>query len=936
MSGILCLFSAPLIDGNKNPIPLLEYEKEELAIRKCYEKGNIKKYKSRFATTKELIQSINEGYNILHLSGHGSEEYLYFENGRGGIDELHIDEIKEIFEDLVEIKELDLITISACHSEKIAKIFFDLGVKNVIAVKTAFAVYDKFATLFFESFYENFLKNKKSIKTSFDNAKKILKFDSEWKLYKKNNKENPEFIDEEKKYLMLYLDSSFEYTIMESSVQREITDCFGKKINNIASQRPEIFTGRTTEIYEIIQLIRENRIATIKGAGGVGKTTIAMEVARWFLHRDMFDDGIFFIDTRKEQSINNIMKKTADLLNEKVKDFDDFFLKIKNKEVLLVFDNAEDVILTLGNEFRDFIGSLILNTKVKCIITTQKEMSSIYCQNERSYDLIDLSKSEIYQLIKKKIVNVKNIEHPKFLEILEMLGGNPLAILITIENINKGYKIETIIEELKEGNIYSIENKIKMRENSLNIALELGYKKLSPKAQELIKILSYFPTGVHYKNLEEFIYKGKIETLLIELKSYSFIQNIENDRIRLQPSIFLFGKSKITKLFIEEYEKRFLEYIYALMRFIERNFGGKNHRDSTNLFYLEKQNILTVIKETAHDKQVLEIKNEITISLLLLCNELGEVSETLNIAKDILELFEKEENYIGKGYVYNLVANAYLILANNCDAKINLEKAMEIFEEYSCDFGKISSYLALAAMKNSLSEYDEAIKICDKGIELCIGENEHMKVSTYELKFDAYIQKLLLKEAEEILNEIFKKINNKDSQLIRNNTYKAKLLLAKNECLESKKYLEKALETSKKINYYREIEWILNKLIENCFEEKNKLEAVEYWNELKLYWKPKSKHEQNRYIVTEGEIEFLNGNIEEANRKYLEGLSYFEKYDDYYSIVYICIRIAELCKEIENYTDMNKYLQKGLLISRNTGNKLNERKILNSIYCMNI
>src|SRR4051812_42308301 len=54
------------------------------------------------------------------------------------------------------------------------------------------------------------------------------------------------------------------------------------------------FVGRAHEIAEIGQLLVSSRLLTITGAGGSGKTRLALEVA--LANAGAYPDGVFFVD----------------------------------------------------------------------------------------------------------------------------------------------------------------------------------------------------------------------------------------------------------------------------------------------------------------------------------------------------------------------------------------------------------------------------------------------------------------------------------------------------------------------------------------------------------------------------------------------------------------------------------------------------------------
>jgi len=60
----------------------------------------------------------------------------------------------------------------------------------------------------------------------------------------------------------------------------------------------EGFVGRQQEMYEIIELLEQNRLVSILGPPGIGKTSISRNLANYIRDRKKFGDGIIYVGLR--------------------------------------------------------------------------------------------------------------------------------------------------------------------------------------------------------------------------------------------------------------------------------------------------------------------------------------------------------------------------------------------------------------------------------------------------------------------------------------------------------------------------------------------------------------------------------------------------------------------------------------------------------------
>ena len=212
--------------------------------------------------------------------------------------------------------------------------------------------------------------------------------------------------------------------------------------NNLPAQLTS-FVGREDEIAEVRQLLGRTRLLTLTGAGGSGKTRMALQVAGEVLTE--YRDGSFFADLSSVTDPALVPSAVADALRvpevagrpilEAVTDH------LRDKELLLVVDNFEQVA-----EAAPVIEELLTAApKVKVLATSRVVLS---VRGEQEYvvppleppdpqqlpDLATLRQFEAVRLFTDRAVAVRpqfsvtEENAPAVAEITARLDGLPLAI----------------------------------------------------------------------------------------------------------------------------------------------------------------------------------------------------------------------------------------------------------------------------------------------------------------------------------------------------------------------------------------------------------------------------------------------------------------------------------------------------------------------------
>jgi predicted ATPase/DNA-binding winged helix-turn-helix (wHTH) protein len=140
--------------------------------------------------------------------------------------------------------------------------------------------------------------------------------------------------------------------------------------------------GREDDLDCLGRLLREARLVTIAGAGGIGKTQAALEVARRVT--EDFPDGVWLLDCTSQTDGEGLARWLAGLFDIRVTaDTDELMIRLgellRARRVLLVFDNCERIAEPLGNTIETLLAGSV---DPRVLVTSQHRLN---CAGEMLY-----------------------------------------------------------------------------------------------------------------------------------------------------------------------------------------------------------------------------------------------------------------------------------------------------------------------------------------------------------------------------------------------------------------------------------------------------------------------------------------------------------------------------------------------------------------------
>lgn len=674
--------------------------------------------------------------------------------------------------------------------------------------------------------------------------------------------------------------------------------------------------GRDTEMHTLKEMLLDNhtRLVTISGPGGIGKTSLALNVAGSLMN--FFRDGVYCVllsTLNKTDLVPSTIGKALGLSESN--NSADLISFLENKNILLLLDNFEQVI-----DASEIINEIISNCpEVKMLITSR---ILLHVQAEREFPLNSLSLPEKrdfndprkileYDSVKLFAERARNID-PNFkitsenseaiAKICIQLDGLPLAIELACARI-KLFSPNMLLSRLSDklNLLKGFSKDLPERHQTLRHTILWSYELLSEEEKKLFEELSVFRGGC----------------------TLDAIVNVCGDFFRSELELFdavqaLVDKSLLRRVYAETGEPRFT------MLFTIREFSRELFEKSDNYNKVNEKHAnyyLTKSEEAEPFLTGMEVRYWSDMLNVDIDNYRSALSWSVSVKNSELAL--------------RLSASLWRFWIIRRNLKEGLERMKDVLSmPYTDDQLSLRAKVlfGIGTLSHELNDYETSLPIIEESVKIYdeIGD-ENGKLDAMINLFWVKIHLGMLDEAEGIADECLKMIetlkNERAYSLIYNNL--GWLYFARGNLLRTKDFYLKSLDKRKLVSdrrgegfAYINLAWVETVLGNFNDAEEQVSKAIEIMNSISD--KQLSGWGSSIYSL----LEFSRGNFESAEKHIVEAINKMKESLHEWGISYETL-LYGLIKYYSNEKSVGiKNIEKGLSFYRKIKNKWGVKRAL--------
>lgn len=378
-------------------------------------------------------------------------------------------------------------------------------------------------------------------------------------------------------------------------------------------RRPTSFVGRDGELARVTAAVRSAPLVTLTGVGGVGKSRLAVEVAR--RNRAGFVDGVWLCELAPLATTGSVSQAAAAAL--RVQQREGMSMQhtvieyLRARKVLLVLDNCEHVLSAAA--------LLVADVLAQCpgvvVLATSREALSV--DGEQVWPVPPLSPHDAATLFVHRARSSRPGFNPEMegggavAEICRRLDGLPLAIELAAARMRVMTATE-VSRRLDDSDLLArVRRTVPARHQSLTAAIDWSYRLLTHPEQTLFTRMSVFAGGADLAAVRSVcagtdVDEGAVLDLLTGLVDKSMVTATVGAaamRYQMLETLRTFGRERLRERGEElALAQQHAAYFTDLAEQADRGVQGRGERAWVERTLPDRDNLRVAFEQLSADK----------------------------------------------------------------------------------------------------------------------------------------------------------------------------------------------------------------------------------------------------------------------------------------------------------------------------------------------
>jgi predicted ATPase/DNA-binding SARP family transcriptional activator len=519
--------------------------------------------------------------------------------------------------------------------------------------------------------------------------------------------------------------------------------------------------GRETEMASVRRLLQSTRLLTLTGAGGSGKTRLALELAAhihadaeikvaWVGLEGLADARLLSQEVAAQLGVREQPGRTAEEV---------LLQLLEPRRLLLCVDNCEHLIAACAHLVERLLGRLPRLT----ILTTSREPLGIPGEltwpvpplpvpNEDTEDPDLLRECAAVRLFAERAsaadprFEVSRRNARSVAQVCRRLDGMPLALELAAARV-RTMPVEEIVARLdRRFLLLNAGSRTALpRHQTLRAAIDWSYELLSEPERQLLEQLSVFAGGFTLSQVEAVCESrddaaGQILDMFAALVDKSLViakGEQRPDRYRLLETIREYARERLEQRGEgASVRQRHAAYFTALAEEAEPNLLGGRRREWIDRLSMEQDNLRAALHWTRSEPGAASLHLRLAAALWWTWHAQGHISEARDWTERALLLPEASQPGLLRARVLYGAAMACWIGGEDALARRRAEEGLELARSLD-DARTLTRALSICAwMLREAGDLASAIRLADE----CVVVARRGNLTPAELAFDLWLQ----------------------------------------------------------------------------------------------------------------------------------------------------------------------------------------------------